>query len=633
MENLDKALQWGFQLLQKGKNEEALDLAREKIKQEPSNANAYVLAGDCNLASGNFEESIQCYRKALTFNPRLKEAMIALAIALRQKEDILEAVKVFYDLWNLDRTQTDILLSMGELLVSIAAWEEAEEAMKIAIKINPRLAKAHALLGRIAREKHSNFEEAIEHCNRALDIDPYNISAYDQMGTSLLRLGAPWNASEKFKKILDMSDQPLPLVYSNWLFCQQYLDDTSPKELLGKHCNWQRYCTLNSKKLDRIHFGNDPDPEKKLKVGFTSADFRRHPVYYFLNGLFESYDRTKFEFICFSNLNPAKEDDMTAILKSQVDGWHAIDGMDTLELQKKIIELGIDILVDLSGHTSKNSLLIYALRSAPVQVSWLGYPDTTGLDSMDYRLVDSITDPRPQADQLASEQLYRLPLPFLCYRPDEECRKLNPEPLNNPDKIVFGTFNEAAKFSPSVIRVWSKILKQIPQAELVIKCTSFVKEKSKEYIVRNLSKHGIKEDRIKLLAFIPSRTGHMTMYNHIDIALDTFPYNGTTTTCEALWMGVPVITKEGKRHSARVGMSILKAVGLEDWITISDQEYVAKAVEMANNREKLIKEKKAIRKRIQNSPLCDSVEFARKFESALRQMWNNWCDDTTFSKK
>jgi len=238
-----------------------------------------------------------------------------------------------------------------------------------------------------------------------------------------------------------------------------------------------------------------------------------------------------------------------------------------------------------------------------------------------------VTDPEPWADKLATEHLYRLPYPFLCYSPYKDWSDSKVEPQTKPEKIVFGTFNHVSKLSSATIRLWCEILRQIPQAELVLKCNTFGEAKTKEFVLGNLAKYGIAEDRVRLLGFIPSSLGHMSSYNFMDVGLDTFPYNGTTTSCEALWMGVPFITMEGDRHCSRVGMTILKAIGLEDWITKSDEEYVAKAVEVANNRDQLMEIKRTLRKRMQNSPLCDKVGFARKFEAALREMWKSWCEE------
>jgi len=627
MDKLDPVLLSGFELYKKGQIENALHIAQDALKQDPHNAVAYLLSGNCYFTSGNLEQSITEYKKSLKINPSLKEALIQLAKALSNTGQIVEAVGMYKKLWDLDRSNTIALLAMGEALTSISAWTEAEQTLQIALKINPKLSMAHVLFGKIARERDAKMIEAIAHCRRAIEINPDDAAAYTEMGVAFLRAGDPLSASMAFKKNLSLKGKNAPRGYSNWLFSQQFLENISQKELFKHHCGWQNSNEPDWKQQTKIPFHNIPNPEKKLKVGFASADLYTHSVSYFLSGLFEHYDREKYEFICFSNRNPALEDQMSQTLKGFVDKWLVIDRMPPAKLYHEIRQLGVDILVDLSGHAGKNILPVFMRRAAPVQTTWLGYPDTTGLDTMDFRMVDSVTDPEPRADAYASEQLYRLPPPFLCYQPEEESRELEIKPQTNPEKIVFGTFNKSTKFSPSVLRLWSEILRKIPQAELLLKCQSFREEQTRAFVVDNLKKYGIEENRIKLLGFLPSHKDHMSAYNLMDVALDTIPYNGTTTSCEALWMGVPLITKEGERHSSRVGKTLLTAVGLEDWVTSSNEEYVAKAVECVQKRDQLRELKQTLRSRMQGSTLCDHVEFARKFESALRQMWKAWCEE------
>ena len=624
MEHLDHLIS-GIQQYQKGNIDDAMEIARNVLKQDPLNAIALILSGNCYLASGEIEEAIQSYKDSLRIDPTSVDAMMLLAKAYRQIGQGKNAVDTYQNLLAQDPTNTNALLSMGELLVGVSL-EKAEKAVELALKINPELSYAYVILGRIAKERHAGVEEAIGHCLRAIELNPNDPHAYNLLGSYLMSAGDPVAACRAYKKILDKDIKKFPLVHSNWVFTQHYIDDISPKELFENHRNWQKCYENDWRSLDPMDFKNAPDIKKKLKVGLTSSDFRKHSVFNFLHGLFDSYDRENFEFICFSTLGPSSEDIASEIIKTQVDDWQVIHGLNSMEMQKIIIEQEIDILIDLSGHTGDNSLPLYMRRAAPVQVTWLGYPDTTGLDSMDYRIVDSVTDPEPWADELASEHLYRLPSPFLCYSPYKDWADIKVEPQTQPDRIVFGTFNEAPKFSPSVVRLWCEILRRIPQAELVIKCRPFGEEKTKEFVMGYLKKYGIEEDRVKLMGFIQNQANHLATYNVMDVALDPFPYNGTTTSCEALWMGVPMITREGDRHCARVGMSLLKAIGLEDWIAYSDEEYVAKAVEVANNREQLAEIKRTLRQRMQNSPLCDQVGFARKFEAALREMWQSWCE-------
>ena len=615
-----------IQHFQSGQIQKAKEMAKEILEQEPEQEVALLLMGNCEFASENLEDALEYYNKSLGANPDFKDAKLALADALKATGRNREAVDAYKGLLDEDPGNARHLLAMGECLIDLGAQEQAKKALEMALGIDPGLGFAHVLLGRLARDRNAGVDEAIGHCLHAIKINAQDHQAYNEMGNYLMRAGDPVAACRCFKKILDVTGPETAPIYSNWLLSSHYRDDISPEELFRYHRDWQdRHDVVG--RVDRLDFKNEPNPDKKIKVGFTSGDLYSHSVFFFLNGLFREYDRTEFEFICFSDRAESTEDKQTEKLKANVDGWHRMQGLNAGVLTDRALEEGIDILVDLSGHTGHNRMLAYLHRSAPVQVTWLGYADTTGMDPMDYRLIDSITDPEPWADKLASENLYRLPAPFICYDPGDIWEGIEPKREHDPGKIVFGTFNEAPKFSPSVVKLWCEILKRIPEAELVIKCRPFGEEKTREFMMDNLAQHGIDQSRVKLLGFIPSNTGHISTYDVMDVALDPFPYNGTTTSCEAMWMGVPFITKEGDRHCARVGMSLLKAVGLDDWIAYSDEEYVEKAVEIAKNREKLLETKRTLRQKMLASPLCDSKGFADKFCGALREMWKKWCQD------
>ena len=625
MNNLDQIIA-GIQHFQQRNLPEAKEIAESILESDSSHNVARLLLGNCEAATGNHNEAIEHYRKCLDLDPNYKEAMLPLAKVLRVVGEKKEAIEIYKKFLDLDPQNAEILLQVAELLLEIAALEKAKQTLKIALKINPNLPKAHLLLGRVARDQNSGVEEAIGHCLKSIEIEPRYTQAYNEMGNYLIRAGDPKSACQSFQKVLEISGPETTPVYSNWLLAQQYRDDISREDIYQNHLGWQQRHACLVKRVNRLDFDNTPAPKRKLRIGFTSGDLYSHSVFFFLNGLFHSYDRDQLSITCFSDLPESGEDSQSKTLKDNVDEWVRIHGFDESKVFEVVRDKKIDILIDISGHTGKSRLLLYLKRAAPVQVTWLGYPDTTGIDSVDYRIIDDVTDPSPWADKLASEKLYRMPGSFLCYKPLDDWYDIEPQPETRDDKIVFGTFNEAPKFSPSVVKLWCQILKAIPEAELVIKCRPFGEEKTREFMMSNLRSCGIDENRVRLLGFIPSNTGHMSTYDVMDVALDPFPYNGTTTSCEALWMGVPFITREGDRHCARVGMSLLQSVGLDDWITYSDEEYVAKAVEIAQDKEGLKALKKSLRDRMIQSPLCDHVGFAKKFGTAMKEMWKEWCD-------
>ena len=309
-------------------------------------------------------------------------------------------------------------------------------------------------------------------------------------------------------------------------------------------------------------------------------------------------------------------------LMSFSNNWHSIFGVSDTDVVNLIKNDKIDILVDLSGHTGKNRLLVFAQKPAPIQVTWLGYVNTTGLSAIDYRLTDIIADPIGEADDLHSETLLRLPNGFQCYKGDQTVIANVNLPQKSNGYITFGSFNNLSKVTPEVIQVWSKILHAIPNSQLILK-GSQLKHDTTQFI-KLFNKEGISEDQIKLYGMLPNKDDHLKLYNAIDIGLDPFPFNGATTTCEALWMGVPVITLLGDRHVARVGASILTNIGLTDFIAQDIDDYVELAIKMAANTDYLQETRQGLRERMESSPLCNGKSFACDIENAYQDMWNKY---------
>jgi len=613
----------GVRHLQAQRHEEARKVAEAILKKNPREPISLMLMGSYNHVHSRINDAISYYERSLKAEPGVPHVLINLAKAYGVVGNHLGALNAYKELLNKNPNNPEILTSMAESLHALKLWDQAEQALRKALELQPANPMAHLLLGQIAQDKNANVDLPIAHCMKAIEINPQMYRAYNELGNLLLKAGDPRGACTVYENVLTKTGTESGPIYSNLLLSLEYREDISPEALFQHHVQFQkRYATTAPR--DRSAFNNPPTSDRKLRIGFLSGDLYTHPVFYFLNSLFSEYDRDQFTFICFSDLAEHKEDENTALVRENVDEWYrtasmSLDDMDALILDKKI-----DILVDLVAHTGNNRMPIYMKRAAPVQVSWLGYPDTTGLDTMDYRIVDEITDPEPWADKLASEELYRIPAPFLCFQPNEHWHSLEIKQELTPGKITFGTFNRFPKISQSAINLWCEILKQIPEAELLIKSRPTVKKRMENFLQNKAKEFRIEEHRMKVMDFVNSKSSHLENYNAMDVALDTFPYNGTTTTLEGLWMGVPLIAKEGNRHCARVGMSLMQALGMEDWIAHSDEEYIQKAVDIANNRDQLLKTKKNLRNQLLNSPLCDSKAFAQKFETALKSMWQKW---------
>ena len=355
---------------------------------------------------------------------------------------------------------------------------------------------------------------------------------------------------------------------------------------------------------------------ERLRVGYVSADFRRHSCAYFLEALLAHHDHGRFEIFAYAD--DRRSDDITERLKPMVDHWRSLIGMPDKAVAELVRNDRIHLLVDLAGHTAGNRLSAFAEKPAPIQVSWLGYPATTGLSAIDYRLSDDICDPPGATERFHTETLWRLPGGFLCYTAPREAPAVSPSPCSTGQPVTFGSFNNLAKVNQAVLEAWAELVSAVPGSRLLLKSKALRAPSVSERVAEVFTRRGIARERIILEGWAEALAAHLAMYGKIDIALDTFPYNGTTTTFEAMWMGVPVISLAGDRHSARVGASILTRCGLEDFIAKSLDDYLAKAIALARDPQALGELRRALRPRLANSPLCDGKAFAQQIEDAYR---------------
>jgi predicted O-linked N-acetylglucosamine transferase (SPINDLY family) len=410
--------------------------------------------------------------------------------------------------------------------------------------------------------------------------------------------------------------------HSNLLRDLQHLPDITGEELLEEHRNWFKAHGERLAREARVH-DNDRDPERQLVVGWLSPDFRQHAVAYFFEPVLANYDRSKFRFIAYSEL--PHEDEFTARLKGYFDVWRPTFGILDEQVDRQIRADRVDILVDLAGHTSKNRAKLMCRAAAPVQAEFLGYPSTTGIEAIQWRITDAKADPVGMTERHYTEKLIRLPRTAWCYRPLGGAPDVSNLPADHNRHITFGSFNNFAKINVRVIRVWTQILPRVPSARLMLKYAGISEPSVRQALREQFAAGGVDPDRLDLRGRDPTELAHLAQYANIDIALDTFPYNGTTTTCEALWMGVPVVTIAGQLHQARVGASLLSSVGLDDWVAQDEEGYVTKAVEAAGDIAGLRELRSNLRQMMERSPLGDEAGFTRELEGALREIWRAWC--------
>ena len=446
----------------------------------------------------------------------------------------------------------------------------------------------------------------------ALALDSAALDAQLGLGNVMVDLWMPEDAVAAYARAQEIAPHSTGIA-SAVLFHRHYLPRIDAPSLFEAHR--QAGAQLMAKAGNAAPPRPQPQglTQRRLRIGYVSPNFSRHSVGYFIEPVIRHHDREKFEIYCYYAHD--KADDTTARLRTRADHWRDIPQTDGAEFADMVRADGIDVLVDLAGHSKSNRLAGFAHRPAPLQITWLGYPDTTGLPVMDARVTDAIADPAPQADALNTERLLRINGGFLCYQPPADSPPVGAN-INPPSAVVFGSFNNIAKLTAGTLRPWCAILEAVPGSRLVLKSASLNFTETADRVIEAFEQFGIAGARIDIRGWVAHREQHLALYDGIDIALDTYPYNGTTTTCEALWMGVPVVTRAGDTHMSRVGASLLHAAGLDDLVTRDGTDYVETAVALAADAARRRELRGILRQRLEASPLLDHAGFTRKLEQA-----------------
>lgn len=434
-------------------------------------------------------------------------------------------------------------------------------------------------------------------------------------------MGKEWSP-QCFRKSLRWNEH-LESARSNLLFALNYSPEISPQEIYQEHLKSGRWFHQHHPER-KLAFKNVPEWDKNLKVGYISSDFRNHSVAHFILPVLQQHEEHHVTAYAYST--GADDDNYTDIIRDSASHFRSIRMLSTEERLEQIINDQIDILVDLNGHSGDGCIALLATRAAPVQVTWIGYPNTTGLDSVDYRIVDRVTDPLPEAQRLCTEQLLFMPRTFSVYQAHDELPELDAEKHKPTTGICFGSFNAWSKLNDALIGTWSEILSRTPGSTLLIKNLAMDRKSNREKVLDKFTLQGIESTRIKFRGYVENRYDHLKVYNEVDLTLDSFPYNGTTTNCESFVMGVPVLTRAGKDHRSRVGASQLTVLSLEELIATSEEEYVAKAVALAGDRARLAMLSESLREKMLSSPLMDAEGFTRELETVYRQIWITWCE-------
>jgi predicted O-linked N-acetylglucosamine transferase (SPINDLY family) len=466
----------------------------------------------------------------------------------------------------------------------------------------------------------SEYDAALSAARQANFLDAARPEPWLNMSIALMRSGR----AEEGLKVVERGLQRFPnhpVLLMHMVANLHYTPGIGPQRIRDEH---ERLGRLVAMSLPPPHaFSNTRDPERPLRIGYLSPDFRDHSVAHFLRPILAAHDPAQARVYCYSAV--LRPDAATEEFKAAAPTWREVATLDDAALESVVRGDQIDILVDLAGHTGGGRVMSMARRLAPVQATYLGYPNTTGIPAIDYRLVDSHTDPAG-AESLSTEKLVRLDPCFLCYRGSREAPGFSPSPAARDGFVTFGSFNAAQKVSAPVIESWARITGSVPASRLVLKTSAFDAEPVRRDFLRRFAAAGLGPDRVELLGRTADPIEHLKTYSRIDVALDTFPYNGATTTCEALWMGVPVVTLAGASHAGRVGASILTAAGAAELVAPDLDAYVTRAVSLANDTARLEEYRINLRAQLQSSPLCDADGFTRRLERAYRDMWRAYCE-------
>jgi predicted O-linked N-acetylglucosamine transferase (SPINDLY family) len=602
----------GNVLKELGRLDDALISYRQALQLDPKSYAAHSNCGTVFKEQGQLAAAGDCYRRALDLNPRSHEALSNLGVVLKEQGKYDEAARCLDEALKLNPKSDAACTNLGTVLKELGRFDEALGWHCRALELNPRSHFALNNLGSLLKEQ-GRFVEARGCFEKAIEFQPDFHFAHNNLGSALCELGRTREALDCFRRALELKPAYHP-AFSNLLFALNYLPDTDRAELFAEH---RRFDATFGEPLRALHqpHTNLRDPARVLRVGFVSGDFRDHPVASFIEPVFARYSRAEAEVFCYAN--QPTSDSMTARLRGQVEHWREVAGWTDDELADAIRHDGIDILVDLSGHTARHRLLVFARKPAPIQVSMIGYMQTTGLSAMDYRITDTGLDPVGVSEAFNVEELVRLPAGAATFRPPADCPPVNELPALRNGFVTFGSFNNLAKVTPEALAAWAEILRAVPNSRLLV----VGREGNAAHTT--LTGHGVAQERIEMIPR-QSMPDYLALHHRVDLLLDTFPYNGGTTALIAAWMGVPFVTVESASTTGRAGANLLRPLGLAGLIASGAPDYVQRAVVAASDLPRLAQWRSALRGKL-DPLLGDGDAYTHQLQHAFREMWRKWC--------
>ncbi|MBF0194185.1 MAG: tetratricopeptide repeat protein [Magnetococcales bacterium] len=601
-----------------GKLDEAVNIYKKVINIKPNYAMAYSNLGNILAQQGRADEAIINYNKAINIKPDYSLAYFNLGNAQKEKSKLDEATISYQKAIKFQPDYAEAYNNLGNILKEKNRVDEAIKCYKKAILIKPDYAEAYNNIG-TALHENNQLDESVPNYQKAIAIQPKYAEAYNNLGNAIKEQGKLKSAVACYKKAISIKPGFVE-AHNNLIFCTDLFTNVDSDQFQIERKIW---ADIHAEPLKPVwpKLNNTANPNRKIRVGYVSSDFRHHSAAYIFGPVLLQHDRNNFQIYCYAGNSTV--DDMTEQFKKIAHKWLCTYNLDDAKLAKIIENDEIDILVDLAGHTKGSRLLTFARKPAPIQITAWGYPHGTGMDAMDYLFADPIFIPQKERHKY-SEEIIDLPC-AVHLNSEISFTDIKELPFKKNGYITFGAFNRIEKYNDAVFKVWAKILHKMPTAKLLIKTVKLDHAKRVEDIHNYFVNLGIDTSRI-ILVGKTSKEEHQETYNKVDITLDPFPHNGGMTTLESLRMGVPVLTCESQTRCP-TSASILHVVGLDDWRAKSEKEYVDNAVEFANNIKTLETLRKELRDRFDESALWNSDIYTKAVETLYRQLWHKWCDD------
>lgn len=595
------------------KFQEAVTCYKKAIELVPGFTQALNNCGVALKQSGESGEALQYYRQAVAADPGYWEAYTNMGVALQEQGQLKAALDCHDHAIKLQPNFADSYYNRGVVLQEQGRFGEAQKSHEAAIRLKPGFVRAYCNLGLVLHEQ-GLLSQALASYQSAIAAEPAMPEAYANLGALLQDMGRLDEAYTFYAKAIELNPEYVS-AYSNLLMLMNYLPRDCADDYMAVA---RRYNELvKSKATPLVSETAAGQSLSKLRIGFVSGDFRKHPVGYFLEALLRNIDTERFELYAY----PTAEvfDDFSEELRHHFSGWHSLYGLSDQQAAELIVSHGVHVLIDLAGHTQNNRLPVFAFKPAPLQVSWLGYFATTGLDTIDCLVGDEYVTPM-DGEEKFTEAIWRLAEARWCYSVPRYEIEVSPLPALGNGYITFGCLNNLSKINAKVMMLWSRVLTSVPGSRLKMKSYQFSDEATREAVLNQFASLGVESSRISIEE--PGDFGsYLQTYSGIDIVLDTFPFSGGTTSIDSLWMGVPVLTLEGRSLVSRQGVGVLNCVGLTDWIAATEDEYLEKVVAFARDIESLSRLRASLRERALASPLFDGEGFARRFEAAISAMW------------